>query len=68
MAFVIIRDEYESIGTHWTAFYVEASNDATYFESFGVEQFAKEIKKFIGKRNITRNIFRIQAYDSIVRG
>ena len=26
------------------------------------------MKKFIGKRNITTNIFRIQAYDSIMCG
>ena len=35
-----------------------------YFESFGVEHIPKEIKKFIG--NIITNIFRIQAYDSIM--
>ena len=27
-----------------------------------------EIKKFIGERNITTNIFRIQAYESIMSG
>ena len=39
----------------------------TYFDSFGVEYIPKEIKKFIGNKNIT-NIYRIQAYDSIMCG
>ena len=38
----------------------------TYFDSFGVEHIPKEIKKFIGNKNITTNIFRIQAYDSVM--
>ena len=32
-----------------------------YFESFGVERIPKEIRKFIGNKNIITNIFRIQA-------
>ena len=40
----------------------------TYFDSFGVEQIPKEIKKFIGNKNITANIFRIKAYDSVMCG
>ena len=39
-----------------------------YFDSFGVEQIPKEIKKFIGNKNIITNIYRIQAYDSIMYG
>ena len=35
---------------------------------FGVEQILKEIKTFISNINITTNIFRIQAYDSIMCG
>ena len=35
-----------------------ASYDATYFDSFGVEDTQKEIKKFIGNKNITTNIYR----------
>ena len=31
-------DEYESVGTHWIAFYVNCDN-VTYVDSFGVEQF-----------------------------
>ena len=64
-AYIINPDEYESIGTHWIALYVNAEN-VTYFDSFGVEHIQKEIKKFIGNKNITRNIYRIKAYDSIM--
>ena len=39
-------------------------DNVTYFNSFGVEHIAKEIKAFINNKNITTNIFRIQAYDS----
>ena len=44
------------------------NNDVTYFDSFGVENIPKEIRTFIGNKNIKTNIFRIQAYDSIVFG
>ena len=42
-------------------------NNVTYFDSFGVEHIPKEIKKFIGNKNIT-NIYREQAYNSIMCG
>ena len=42
------------------------NNDVTYFDSFGVEHIPKEIKAFINNKNIKTNIFRIQAYDSIM--
>ena len=66
-AYVINLDEYSHIGTHWLALYVR-NNDITYFDSFGVEHIPKEIKTFIGNKNIKTNIFRIQAYDSIMCG
>ena len=37
-----------------------------YFDSFGVEHIPKEIKGFVNNKNIKTNIFRIQAYDSIM--
>ena len=49
------------------ALYIQ-NNDVTYFDSFGVEHIPKEIKTFIGNKNIKTNIFRIQAYDSIMCG
>ena len=42
------------------------NNDTTYFDRFRVEHIPKEIKKFIGNKNIKINIFRIQAHDSIM--
>ena len=74
-AYVINLDEYSDLGTHWIALYVK-HNDITYFDSFGVEHIPKEIKTFINRslssasqnKNIKTNIFRIQAYDSIMCG
>ena len=66
--YVINLNEYSDIGTHLVALFVH-NNDVTYFDSFGVERIPKEIKAFIdGSLSITTNIFRIQAYDSIMRG
>ena len=66
-AYVINLDEYHDIGTHWVALYIN-NKAVTYFDSFGVEHFPKEIMKFIDNKNIITNIFRIQAYDSIMCG
>ena len=44
------------------------AENVTYFDSFGVEHIPKEIRKFIGNKNIITNIYRIQAYDSIMCG
>ena len=38
-------------------------NNVIYFDNFGVEHIPIEIKKLIGDRNITINIYRMQAYD-----
>ena len=54
--------EYESIGTHWIALYVD-DNNLTYFDSFGDEHIPKEIRTFIGNENIITNIYGIQAFD-----
>ena len=45
--------------------YVNAEN-VTYFDSFGVEHILKKNEKLIGNKNIATNIYRIQAYDSIM--
>ena len=39
-----------------------------YFDSFGVEHIAKEIKIFIDKSIVVTFIFRMQAYDSVMCG
>ena len=55
------------IGIHWIALYALNSN-ITYFDSFGVEHIPKEIKIFIDKSIVVANVFRIQAYDSVMCG
>ena len=66
-AYIITLDEYSDIGSHWIALYVQ-NNDVTFFDSFGAEHIPEEIRKFIRNRSIKTNIFRIQAYDSIMCG
>ena len=66
-ACTINLDHYSDIGTHWVALYV-SNNDVNHFDSFGVEHIPKEVKTFISNKNITTNIFRIEAYDSIICG
>ena len=76
-AYVINLDEYENAGTHWIALFIK-TNEVIYFDSFGIEHSSKEIDKFIpskelgsavgNNKKIKANIFRIQAYDSIMCG
>ena len=47
--------------------YVNDDN-VTYFDSFGAEHIPAETTKFIGNKNVVTNIYRIQAYDSIMCG
>ena len=63
---IINLDEYENTGTHWVSLFVKPKY-TVYFDSFGIEHIPKEINKFINN-NIESNIFRIQAYDSIMCG
>ena len=74
-AYVINLDEYENTGTHWVALFVK-TKEAIYFDSFGIEHIPIEINKFIDNdttkssslERIESNIFRMQAYDSIMWG
>ena len=66
-AYVINLDEHSDTGTHLVALYVQ-NNNVAYFDSFGIEHIPKEIKTFTGNENIKANIFKIQAYDSIMCG
>ena len=52
-AYIVNLDEYELIGNHWNALYVH-DNNVTHFDSFGVEHIPKEIKKFIGNKNVSK--------------
>ena len=45
-AYVINSDKYENTGTHWVSLFVK-TNEAIYFDSFGIEHIPKEINKFI---------------------
>ena len=42
------------------------AENITYLDSFGVDHIPKEIRKFIEDKNVITNIYRIQAYDSIM--
>ena len=60
-------DEFKPIENHWIALYVYTEN-VTYFDNFGVEHIPKEIRIFIGDKNVKTNIYRMQTYDSITCG
>ena len=64
---MINLDEYGSIGTNVIALNVN-NNNVTYFDSFGVKHIPQENKKLIRNKNITTNVCRIQARDSIMCG
>ena len=74
-AYIISLDEYENTGTHWVSLFVKTKY-TVYFDSFGVEHIPKEINKLINNdttkssslEHFKSNIFRIQAYDSIMCG
>ena len=63
-AYMINLDEYANVGAHCIALFCNR-NEIVYFDSFGVEHVPKEIKKFMGNKNITANIFRVRANNSI---
>ena len=44
------------------------NDDVTDFDRSGVEHIPKGIRTFVNNKNIKRNSFRIQAYDSIMCG
>ena len=66
-AYVINLDEYSDIGAPWIVLYASNIN-VTYFIVLEFEHIPKEIKTFINKSTIVTNIFRIEAYDSIMCG
>ena len=55
------------VGTQWIALFCNRI-EIVYLDSFGVEYLPKEIKEFIGNKNIKANIFRVQANNSIMCG
>ena len=48
--------------------YFNNNNNETYFDSFVAEHIPRQIKKFIENKDIIENIYKIQAYDSIMCG
>ena len=66
-AYIVNLQDYLGPGTNWIALYVK-NNEFIYFDSFGIEHGPKEIKKFISHKDIKTNLFRIQAYNSIMCG
>ena len=67
MDIVINLDEYADTDTHLISLFCNKI-EVIYFDSFGVEHIPEEIKEFIGNKNITVNIFRVQANNSIIYG
>ena len=66
-AYVINLDHNKNTGTHWIVIFMK-NNEVIYFDSFGVEYIAKEMREKIGNRNIKTNIFRIQDNNSTMCG
>ena len=64
-AYIINLDEYADVGIHWIALFCNG-NEIVYFDSFGVEHVAEEIKEFIGNKNIIANIFRVEVNNSVM--
>ena len=62
--YIINFGEFKSIETHWLALYV-SSNNIMYF---GVKRIAKQIEKFLRNKNVITNIYKIQAFNSIMYG
>ena len=71
-AYVINLDEYENIRTHWIALFVKPKY-TVYFDNFGSKELYAKALDFVvgnavGNKEIKANIFRLQAYDSIMCG
>ena len=58
--YVINLNEYADVGTHWIALFCNR-NEIVYFNSFRIEHVPEEIKEFVRSKNITANIFLVQA-------
>ena len=61
---MINLDKFKNTGTHK----LHSKNEVIYFDGFGVEYISKEIKKFVGNKDIKTNMFRIRDYNSIMCG
>ena len=66
-AYVINLSEYADVGTHQIALFCRRS-EIVYFNKFGVENVAEEIREFVRNKNVKANIFRVQANNSVMCG
>ena len=66
-AYVINLDEYADVGTQRVALFCNKI-EIVCFDSFGVEHVPKQVKEFVGNKNIKANIFRVQANNSVMCG
>ena len=66
-AYVINLGMFKSIEAHWIALYMNGNN-VIHLDNLGVEHIPKDSKNFIENKNIIRNIYIIQVYDSIMWG
>ena len=64
-AYVMNLDEYADVGTQWITLFC-SRNEIVYFDSFGIEHVRKEIKEFVGNKNIIAKIFRVQGNNSVM--
>ena len=64
-AYVINLDEHESIETYWIALYLNGEN-VTYLDFLELNIFQEKLKKLIRDKDITTNIYRMQAYNSVM--
>ena len=67
VAYVINLDEYADVGTNWIALFCSRIKIG-YFDSFGVEHVAEDIKEFVRNKNMIANIFRVEANNSVMCG
>ena len=65
--YVVNLDERGSTGTHWVAIHIKGPK-ATYFDSFGIEHIPNEVLRFLNKKDIDSNIFRVQSKKSVLCG
>ena len=65
--YVVNLDERGEAGTHWVAIHIKGPK-ATYFDSFGIEHIPNEVLRFLHKKDIDSNIFRVQSKKSVLCG
>ena len=65
--YVVNLDERGEAGTHWVAIHIKGPK-ATYFDSFGIEHIPNEVLRFLRKKDIDSNIFRVQSKKSVLCG